>query len=75
MKINYWKIAVIGLVGIFVWLAYSGRSVAQGIPVITKISGAKLTVGPNAILAGGEMRGLSCIAEAGGAVTCYVLSQ
>jgi hypothetical protein len=74
MNINYWKVATISLVGIFVCLTYSGRSRAQGIPVITKISGMEHKTGTSPILAGGEMRGISCIADSG-AVTCYVLSQ
>lgn len=89
MKVNYWKIATISLLGALLWVAYSGRSVAAQFGSenyhITKATSVDLSY-PGSVRVPGEIKGFSCVADVHGDldkgdgdinsdVNCYVLSK
>jgi len=87
MKINFWKLTTISLIGVLLWQAYPGRSVAAQYGLngqsynITRASATFGTVNvPGAVM------GFSCAPDVNGdlikgdgivstQVTCYVLSK
>jgi len=87
MRINYWKVATIILVGIWSWLAYSGRSVAAQYGLNGQTYNiTRTTATSGTISVPGAVMGFSCASDVQGDlskgdgqitsdVTCYVLSK
>jgi hypothetical protein len=89
MKINFWKIATVSLLGALLWLAFSGHSTAAQFGGenyrITKVASVDLSFS-GSVRVSGEVKGFSCVPDVHGDlfkgdgdirsdVSCYVLSK
>jgi hypothetical protein len=87
VKINYWKVSTITLLGFLLWLSYSGRSLAAqygSIGETYKIT--KTFTSPSTVNVSGAVMGFSCTPDVEAdlikgdgivstQVNCYVLSK